>query len=135
MFEVCAHGTSLPFFAFLWHNGPGLPSALPYPHDHWHPKPRFAVRFQSIYDDLEYLNEVCLLFGNECRVNAGAGLTCTPDGAAQQDLPYKSKRTGADCIVPSYLSRYEDVDVLRSEDDGPLTKLYLNVMLSWCLLI
>jgi hypothetical protein len=50
------------------------------------------------------------------------------------NLPYKSKRTGAEYVVPSYLSRYEDVEVLRSEDYGPLTKLSLNVMLSWCLL-
>ncbi len=34
------------------------------------------------------------------------------------NLPYKSKRTGAEYVVPSYLSRYEDVEVLRSEDDG-----------------
>ncbi len=65
MFKVYAHGTFLPFFAF-WHNGPALPSALPYPHEHWHPKSRVVVSFTSMPDDLEYLNEVCLSFGNEC---------------------------------------------------------------------
>jgi hypothetical protein len=44
------------------------------------------------------------------------------------NLPYKSKRTGAEYAVPSYLSRYEDVEVLRSEDYGPLTKLYPTLL-------
>ncbi len=34
------------------------------------------------------------------------------------NLPYKSKRTGAEYVVPSYLSRYEDVEVMRREDCG-----------------
>jgi hypothetical protein len=40
------------------------------------------------------------------------------------NLPYKSKRTGEEYVVPSYLSENPNVEVLRSEIDyGPLTKL------------
>ncbi len=48
------------------------------------------------------------------------------------NLPYKSKRTGAEYVVPSYLSRYEDVEVLRSEDYSAAADevLSFNVMFS-----
>ncbi len=39
------------------------------------------------------------------------------------NLPYKSKRTGAEYIVPTFLSTYHNVQILRSDDHGPLTKL------------
>ncbi len=62
--------------------------------------------------------------------DVGVGLIEHQTVRAQQDPPYKSKLTGAEYVVTSYLSRYEDVEVLRSEDCGTLTNVYLNVMLS-----
>lgn len=106
------HGTFAPWFALYYTaQGPYIP---PRPAG-YKPTTRFVVSLTTMPGDVEHLDEVLMSLSNQ---------TVKP-AAIYVNLPQKNRRTGAPYVIPDWLRKFPNVQILQPATDyGPMTKLY-----------
>ena len=106
------HGTFAPWFALYYTaQGPYIP---PRPAG-YKPATRFVVSLTTMPGDVEHLDEVLMSLSNQ---------TVKP-AAIYVNLPQKNRRTGAPYVIPDWLRKFPNVQILQPATDyGPMTKLY-----------
>ena len=113
----------IPLHAYL-PSYPGSGSTVklaPVPSAPFKPTFRFVVSITSLPHDLDRITESLY--------SLGAGNQSLLPDQIYINLPYRSRRTGEEYVVPNWLETWPNVKILRSEIDyGPLTKLVPAIM-------